>query len=772
MNNYNFSTLNDKEFEQLTKDLLNAKYELNLQDFKVGKDQGIDLRFSTQSNNNSTVVQVKHFLNSGFSQLKSTLKNKELDKVKILSPDRYIIVTSLPLSALQKDEIKEIFEPYILSSNDVFGQEDLNGFLNEFPEIEKNYYKLWFSSVNILTTLINNAVEGRSKYLLESIQKKIQYYVLTPKLQEAINILDKNKLLLITGQPGIGKTTLAEIILFEKAKDNFKIYQVETIREAEDVISDSPDDKQLFYIDDFLGSNYLEILKSSGSENHLSSFIDRVRTTPNKYLLLTTRTIILNHALDSFEKLKRSNIGNQKFEIVLSDYNKFEKALILYNHLYFSELNETYFDKIVSDRFYLNIINHKNYTPRIIEFITNPLNINHLDIGFYRDFIVNNLDNPEEIWRESFKNQIDYFDRCLLLTLFSFQTKMNEEYLIKAFEKRLNFEKTHYNQVILGNQFEKSIRILTNGFIKCALYTKEPPIREYDFINPSLVDFLIGYLNESYSERKNLISSIYYSEQLKIFDPRKNIIPLNEEFKSIILEKIKLKEFIYYKELDEIEKILINIDLLQVYCKNLDTDEFQTILFKELIEIKKWWNAESKIIELLLNVIDSSSTFDYLKSLFIEIIQRLMFEVCSHTDASKIMELFRKFEFDYINYLNNSVNGFEYVKDMIYSVLYASEQEIVNQDKNEIRKIETIESMYEELYNFEQDLIEEFLPVKFDGVEFNFEMDYSYWKDIINHNLYRDEMNEFRYDNYDKDYYREEYYRDFDESNSIDELFT
>lgn len=92
MNNYNFSTLNDKEFEQLTKDLLNAKYELNLQDFKVGKDQGIDLRFSTQSNNNSTVVQVKHFLNSGFSQLKSTLKNKELDKVKILSPDRYIIV--------------------------------------------------------------------------------------------------------------------------------------------------------------------------------------------------------------------------------------------------------------------------------------------------------------------------------------------------------------------------------------------------------------------------------------------------------------------------------------------------------------------------------------------------------------------------------------------------------------------------------------------------------------------------------------------------------
>lgn len=202
---------------------------------------------------------------------------------------------------------------------------------------------------------------------------------------------------MITGQPGIGKTTLAEVILFEKANKGFKIYQVESVREAEDVISASPDDKQLFYIDDFLGSNYLEILKSSGSDSHLSSFIDRIRTTPNKYLLLTTRTIILNHALDNFEKLKRSNIGKQKFEIVLSDYNKFEKALILYNHLYFSELNETYFNRIVNDKFYLNIINHKNYIPRLIEFITNPMNINHLNVNSYREFIIKNLDNPEEI---------------------------------------------------------------------------------------------------------------------------------------------------------------------------------------------------------------------------------------------------------------------------------------------------------------------------------------------------------------------------------------
>jgi len=97
MNNYDFSTLNDKEFEQISKDLLNAKFNLNLQSFKSGKDKGIDLRYSTKKNNNSIIVQAKHYSNSKYSDLKYVIKHKELDKVKKLKPKRYILVTSLDL---------------------------------------------------------------------------------------------------------------------------------------------------------------------------------------------------------------------------------------------------------------------------------------------------------------------------------------------------------------------------------------------------------------------------------------------------------------------------------------------------------------------------------------------------------------------------------------------------------------------------------------------------------------------------------------------------
>jgi hypothetical protein len=93
---YDFSTLNVKDLEELAIDLLNAELNLGLQSFKVGKDGGIDLRYSSPENNNEIVVQVKHYLKSGESKLIADFKDKELSKVKKLKLNRYIIVTSIP----------------------------------------------------------------------------------------------------------------------------------------------------------------------------------------------------------------------------------------------------------------------------------------------------------------------------------------------------------------------------------------------------------------------------------------------------------------------------------------------------------------------------------------------------------------------------------------------------------------------------------------------------------------------------------------------------
>lgn len=248
--NYDFSTLNDRDLEELVRDILLKKIKIDFQSFKSGSDKGIDLRYATSKNENEIIVQVKHFLGSGLSQLKSKLKNEELNKVVILNPKRYILVTSLKLSPQNKEQLKKILSPYILSTNDILGQNDLNDSLRDFPEIEEAHFKLWISSTSVLKRIIKNGVKGRSEFVKSKIIERIKIFVPSKTHKESVDILNHRKFILITGAPGIGKTTLADILTYQLLAEDFKLTYVTEIREAENAFE--PDAKQVFYFDDFL----------------------------------------------------------------------------------------------------------------------------------------------------------------------------------------------------------------------------------------------------------------------------------------------------------------------------------------------------------------------------------------------------------------------------------------------------------------------------------------------------------------------------------------
>src|ERR1039457_2931992 len=114
MANYDFTnSLSPLDFELLSKDLLEAELGIQLENFSEGRDKGIDLRyapirgtgrtvfnlasFGVQEKPQELIVQCKRY--SEFSDLKATLKNKELAKIQKLNPARYILTTSVSLSA-------------------------------------------------------------------------------------------------------------------------------------------------------------------------------------------------------------------------------------------------------------------------------------------------------------------------------------------------------------------------------------------------------------------------------------------------------------------------------------------------------------------------------------------------------------------------------------------------------------------------------------------------------------------------------------------------
>ena len=703
---YDFSTLNDKDLEELALDLLNAEYNLGLQSFKVGKDGGIDLRCSTPENNNEIVVQVKHYLKSGEAKLIKTFKETELPKIKNLKPKRYIIVTSIGLSALQKDDLKKTFEPYIQTSNDILGKENLNALLREHKEVVKKHFKLWFSSSEVLTSILNNAIEGRSRSYLDQISKKIQSYVLTECFDNANNILEKEKLLVITGMPGIGKTTLANVLLIDKARQGYKVYLINRIREAEDVISINPEEKQIFYFDDFLGEVYYEILTGSQKETEIAQFIDRIISEPNKFLILSTRTVILEQARNKSEKIKRSRLQTAKYEVELSNYSNFEKAKILYNHLYFREIDESYILQIVKDKFYQRIISHKNYTPRIIEFLTDKFRLKNVSVEEYKEFILRNLNHPEEIWNDSINNQISYLDKCLLYTLFTYRNTLvfNIADVRRSFDKRLIYETDVNNQPIKTNQFDDSVKNLLNGFIYIDMPGVDSKFESIRFINPSISDFLLGDLKNNDAEKLAILNSLVFIEQFEIFDSSKTGIVISNEQQHILLEKIgsNLLESLYPWQ-KPIEPFYMQA--IVKFCGNTNYDDVMVKILSE-IDLENPIQHKEEFIYALINLKNSPKSHDKIKSDFPKLLNSILNGLNDNKLARLIPEIFKKYDFNYNDFVKTDEGNLK-ITDLIFNVIEKSEKDIFNSNKDSLTKSNELDDLvYEELDKLKGHLID------------------------------------------------------------------
>ena len=526
MTKYDFSTLNDKEFEEFTCELLNKHYKLELQSFKPGKDGGIDLRYSTSKNNNAIVVQAKQYYTK-FKDLFYKLKNEEMAKVEKLKPEQYWLVTSLPLTAANKDAVVQLFQGYIPNANFIIGREDLNRLLNKHKGIEKNWLKLWLSNTSVLLRMLNNGIYNRSEFYEEKIVMTIKRYVKNHSLEEAGKILKKNKFLLITGQPGVGKTTLANMVTYQFLAQGYQlVYVNKDIAEADELFTKDKDSRQLFYFDDFLGRTHLELLNHTGSsESSIVNFIEKVQLSRNKYLIMTTRTTILNDAREHLEKIRQARLDLEKKEIRLSDYNLRDKGQILYNHIYHADIKWNYKEVILKDKNYWKIIRHKNYTPRLIEFFCKPYNITEVEPAKYLPFILNVLTYPELIWEHSFAKQLRAEDRFLIGSLFSFgnnfrfinyrfDSHIRIDCLELAYNARVNYEVKNNGHTRSTDSFNKSLKHLLDGYL-LSYVEKDTDANLLGFINPSIDDFLLQYFKRSKEEKWKLVNGAAYLAQLK-----------------------------------------------------------------------------------------------------------------------------------------------------------------------------------------------------------------------------------------------------------------
>jgi len=237
-----------------------------------------------------------------------------------------------------------------------------------------------------------------------------------------------------------------------------------------------------------------------------------IRNDKYKRLILTCRTTILSQAKSISDKLLNSNIEISNYEVKLENYSEWDKARILYNHIYLSDLETDQKNIFFQNDFHWKVIKHRFYNPRLIQGITSKMNINEL--VYSEKYVLSVLSDPKKIWQQPFNVQISQISRLLLLTMYSLGGKytVTEETLKEAFNGRINYEVSNNNYQRLGSEYNQALKELVGAFV---IRTIDKYGVKFSFFNPSIEDFIFDFFKNTPEEYITILESSVFFEQFK-----------------------------------------------------------------------------------------------------------------------------------------------------------------------------------------------------------------------------------------------------------------
>lgn len=398
-------------------------------------------------------------------------------------------------------------------------------------------------------------------------------------------------------------------------------------------------------------------------------------------------------------------------EIKLDQYTILDKARILHKHIYFTDIPDEFKNVFISDKNYWKIIEHNNYNPRLIEFVTSKRHIPNGTTDEYFRFVVNTLNNPKEVWKYFYQEQLSVEERILLNVVFaqSYSATYNDTKDMFAFMLEYEIKAFHYRPGL--SPFQTALKRLLDGTLKLEKFVHNT-VGRVSFINPSLTDFLNHYFINSEEERRKLILGSCTIEQFEHY--KQNFLSFENPYESLDLRNSswfvnllldKAGDLYTYKELKK-EKNRDNYIKIRISAilNGIKIDEDSTLRVEQFVydAISNYKlddiNSESKdyIIQSLFLINRNSKLYEYIEKNWTSLINSLFLACVSENDFEEVTHLFDEFMYDYMDYLKEESNV-DVIARCLNEIVNEQTMDEVSDKKSRVFSVEDWEELKEEV---------------------------------------------------------------------------